>query len=317
MRGVILDFDTLSRGDLDLKPLKAALDSLSVHAATPAEQTAARLAEADVAITNKVRFDAGLLDVLPRLRLICIAATGTDIIDLAAAEAHGIAVVNVRDYCTASVAQHVFGTVLNLTLRLEEYRRLVAAGAWQRSGRFNLLDFPSRELAGKTFGVIGFGTLGRATALLAAAFGMRVVVAEHRGAPLRSGRVPFETVLAEADVLSLHCPLTAATRGLIGPAELDRMKPDALLVNTSRGAVIDEAALAGALAAGRLGGAALDVLATEPPPADHPLLALDLPNLLITPHIAWAAREARQRALDEIVVNIEAFRRGDGRNRVV
>jgi glycerate dehydrogenase len=182
---------------------------------------------------------------------------------------------------------------------------------------FNLLDFPVRELSGKTFGIIGYGTLGRAVADVARAFGMRVIVAERRGATARDGRLPFDTVLAEADVLSLHCPLDDATRGLIGADELARMKHDALLINTARGAIVDSAALAGALAAQQLGGAGIDVLPVEPPNADEPLIKLDLPNLVITPHIAWAALEARQRAIDEMAANIRAFRNGGTRNRVV
>lgn len=317
MRGVILDFDTLNRGDVNLDSLHSVLDALVVHDKTAPAEVEDRLAGVDVAITNKVRFDAALLARLANARLICLAATGSDNVDCAAAGKRGIAVANVRGYCTASVVQHVFAMTLALTLHLAEYRALIAGGAWQRSGQFNLMDYPVRQLAGKTFGVIGHGTLGGAVARVAEAFGMRVIVAERRGTSPRAGRHAFETVLAEADVLSLHCPLTPETRGLIGERELALMKPDAVLINTARGAVVDTAALARALTAGRLGGAGVDVLPTEPPPADEPLLALDLPNLLITPHIAWAAREARQRAIDEIAANIEAFQRGESRNRIV
>ncbi|HET7370630.1 MAG TPA: D-2-hydroxyacid dehydrogenase [Gammaproteobacteria bacterium] len=317
MRGVLLDFDTLDRDDLDLARLDAALDGLNVHGLTQPDAVAGRLGEAEVAMTNKVRFDAALLERLDRLRLICLAATGSDNIDLAAAKRRGIAVTNVRGYCTAAIVQHVFALALNLTQHLEGYRRLIAGGAWQHSGRINLLDFPARELAGRTFGIVGYGTLGQAVASVAGAFGMRVMIAERRGDKSRAGRAAFETVLAEADILSLHCPLTDATRGLIGKDALARMKPDAILINTARGAVVDTAALADALQAGRLGGAGIDVLPQEPPGDDEPLLRLDLPNLIITPHVAWAAREARQRAIDEMAANIRAFRAGEDRNRLV
>ncbi|HET7570321.1 MAG TPA: D-2-hydroxyacid dehydrogenase [Gammaproteobacteria bacterium] len=317
MRGALLDYDTLSRGDIDPAPLEAELDELEIFAASAPADVPVRLGGADVAIANKVRFDAALLDRLDGVSLICLAATGADNVDLAAARRRGIAVANVRGYCTGAVVQHVFGLALHLTLHLHDYRRLVADGAWQRSGRPNLLDFPVRELAGKTFGVVGYGTLGQAAADVARAFGMRVLVAERRGAAPRSGRTAFEKVLAEADILSLHCPLTDVTRGLIGAAELARMKPDALLINTARGALIDTAALADALAAGRLGGAGLDVLPKEPPDDDEPLLQRTLPNLIVTPHVAWAAREARQRVINEIAANIRAFREGGNRNRLV
>lgn len=317
MRATVLDFDTLDLGDVGTASLEAELDHLDLHAMTEPNAVAARLANADVAMTNKVRIDEPVINRLERVRLICVAATGADNIDVAAAARRGIAVANVRGYCTASLVQHVFALTLSLTLHLDEYRRLIADGAWPRSRHFNLLDFPVRELADKTFGIVGYGTLGQAVASVAEAFGMRVMVAERRGAEqLRPGREPLEGVLAEADILSLHCPLTDATRGLIGAAELARMKSDAILINTARGAVVDTAALADALAADRLGGAGVDVLPQEPPPADEPLLQLELPNLIITPHIAWAAREARQRVLDEMAANIRAFRAGQARNRL-
>lgn len=317
LRGVFLDLDTLDCSDIDLDPLREVLDEFVPHGATPVDVIAARLANAEVAITNKMKFNAALLARLDRLKLICLAATGTDNVDCDAAAERGIAVANIKDYCTAAVAQHVFALALALTVHLGEYRALVRSGAWQKSGQFNLLNFPIRELAGMTFGVIGYGKLGRAAARIAAAFDMRVLIAERRGQPPRDGRVPFEEVLAESDVLSLHSPLTPETRGLVGAAEFARMKPDAILINTARGAIVDNDALAAALKEGRLGGAGIDVLPSEPPPLDDPLLALDLPNLIVTPHIAWAAREARQRAIDEIALNIAAFRKGEMRNRVV
>jgi glycerate dehydrogenase len=207
--------------------------------------------------------------------------------------------------------------LLMLTQRLREYEGLVRAGAWQRGEQFCLLDFPIRELAGRTLGIVGHGALGRGVAHAATAFGMKVVVANRPGGNRQPGRVDLDELLPAVDVLSLHCPLTPATQGLIGAARLARMKPDAVLINTARGALVDSAALADALRAGRLGGAAIDVLAEEPPVHGDPLLAGDIPDLVVTPHVAWAAREARQRCLDELAANVEDFRRGGRRGRVV
>jgi len=317
MRGALLDFATLDRGDISLDCLSGTLDELAAYDMSRGSEIAARLADAEVAITNKIRFDAILIESLPQLRLICIAATGTDIIDLEAARQRGVAVANVRGYCTAAVAQHVFALVLALTQRLNEYRALTAGGGWQRSRQFNLLDFPLRELAGKNFTVIGYGALGRAAARIAEAFGMRIVVAERRGRSPRPGRVAFEEALRLGDVVSLHCPMTPGTRDLISSPQLSLMKPDALLINTARGGLVDSAALLAALQDERLGGAGIDVLPVEPPGDDEPLLSVERPNLIVTPHIAWAAREARQRAIDEIALNILAYRNGEERNRVV
>jgi glycerate dehydrogenase len=200
---------------------------------------------------------------------------------------------------------------------LREYDALVHSGAWQRGEQFCLLDYPIRELAGRRLGIVGFGALGRGVAHAARAFGMEVLVANRPGGEPAPGRLDLDELLPQVDVLSLHCPLTPATEGLIDRARLGRMNPDAVLVNTARGALVDGAALADALRAGRLGGAAIDVLPQEPPVDGHPLLAGDIPNLIVTPHIAWAAREARQRCIDEMAANVEDFRRGGRRGRVV
>jgi glycerate dehydrogenase len=212
--------------------------------------------------------------------------------------------------------QHVFGVLLLLTHKLREYDQRVRSGAWQRGEQFCLLDFPIRELTGRSFGIVGFGTLGKGVARVARTFGMNVVVANRPGGEREPGRVDLEELLGRADVLSLHCPLTPATEGMIGAAELARMKPDAVLINTARGALVDAGALADALRGHRLGGAAIDVLAQEPPVEGSPLLAADIPNLIVTPHIAWGAREARQRCLDEMAANVEDFLRGGRRGRV-
>jgi glycerate dehydrogenase len=215
------------------------------------------------------------------------------------------------------VPEHVFAVLLALRRNLIAYAAAAKNGEWSRAEAFCLHHWPIEDLAGSTLGVVGGGTLGQSVAKLGVAFGLRVLLAEQRGAPLRPGRVAFEQVLAEADVLSLHVPLTPATRNLIGAAELARMKPSAILINSARGGVVDDVALIEALRAGRLAGAAVDVLTTEPPPADYPLLGANLPNLLVTPHIAWASRQAQQKLADEVVANIAAFLRGERRNRVV
>ena len=207
--------------------------------------------------------------------------------------------------------------LLLLTQKLREYDQLLRSGAWQRGEQFCLLDFPIRELVGRRLGIVGHGTLGRGVAHAAAAFGMEVLVANRPGGDRLPGRVDLDELLGEVDVLSLHCPLTPATEDLIGAAQLARMKRDAVLINTARGALVDAAALAEALRGGRLGGAAIDVLSQEPPVDGNPLLAGDIPNLVVTPHIAWAAREARQRCLDEMAANVADFRRGGRRGRVV
>ncbi len=316
IKGVFLDLATLDRGDLDLGMLKGTLAHWDLYDATRPEEAAARIRDVEVVVSNKVVLDRPRLSQAPNLKLICVAATGTNNVDLAAARELGIAVTNVAGYATASVVQTVFGLILALTLRLPEYQRLVAGGAWQRSSQFCLLDFPFRELAGKTMGIIGFGTLGQAVARVAEAFGLRVLVAERPGGPPQSGRIPLEPLLGEVDILSLHCPLAANTRNLIGARELSLMKPDALLINAARGGIVDEAALAEALRAGRLGGAGVDVLSAEPPTQGNPLLEPGILNLIVTPHIAWTSREARQRLANEVAGNIRAFLAGEKRNRV-
>ena len=316
-RAVVLDLATITNGDLDLSALDAALPGWVGFPVTRPDELHARIADAEVVLTNKIRIDRAAFDAAPALRIVCLAATGTNNVDLDAARDHGVAVANLRAYCTASVAQHVFALILALTIDIPGYRRLLDEGAWRDSPQFCLLDYPVRELAGKVLGIIGFGELGRATARIGEAFGMSVLVAERPGTGASAGRVPLATLLARADVVSLHCPLTAATRGLIDADALRRMKPDALLINTARGALVDEAALAAALRAGRIGGAGIDVLSEEPPVHGNPLLDGTIPNLIVTPHIAWAAREARQRAIDEMAANARAFLTGETRNRVL
>lgn len=285
---------------------------------TAPSEVVARARDADVVLTNKVRLTREIIESLPRLKLIGATATGVDNIDIETARQRGIAVSNVRGYATSTVPEHVYALALALARNLHRYHAAVRAGAWSRAPVFTFHDYPMVDLAGGTLGVVGSGALGQAVARLGEAFGMRVLLAERRDAASpRPGRTAFAEVLREADVLSLHLPLNEATRHLIGRAELAAMKPSAILINTARGALVDPQALVDALKNGRLGGAGIDVLEQEPPPADHPLLANDLPNLIVTPHNAWAGRQAQQRLADEVIANIAAFQRGEARNRVV
>jgi glycerate dehydrogenase len=317
LRSVFLDFDTLGAGDIKTGSLTSILPGIELFPGSTPAEVSSRIAGCSVVIINKVRLDRAILGSAPDLRLVCLAATGTDNVDLQAARELGITVCNIRDYCAPSVVQHVFGLILSLTLRLNEYRKLLRAGGWGRSPHFCRLDFPTRELAGKTFGIVGYGNLGQAVAVVARAFGMRVVAAARDGTQRGDvSRLPLADLLAEADVLSLHCPLTPDNRHMIDGRALAAMHPDALLINTARGGLVDASALLGALRAGRIGGAGIDVLDAEPPADGNPLLDADLPNLLVTPHIAWAAREARQRALEQIAANVQAYQAGHPRNRV-
>ena len=317
MRAVFLDYDTVSHGDLNTASLAAAMPGLVLHGSTDGAQLAGRIADAEIVLLNKFALSRARLDAAPHLKLVCIAATGTDNVDLIAARERGIGVCNVRGYCSQSVMQQIWAMILSLTQHVPEYTRLAKDGTWGRSGIFTVLDQPIRELSGLTFGVVGWGELGRAAAKAAEAFGMRGIIANRPGGAPEEGRHDLDRLLALSDVVSLHCPLTAATRGLIGERELSLMKPDALLINTARGGLVDGKALASALKAGRLGGAGIDVLSQEPPVDGDPLLDPDIPNLVLTPHVAWAAREARQRCLDEMAANVEDFRVGGRRSRVV
>jgi glycerate dehydrogenase len=281
-------------------------------AATSPDQTVERLRDATIALTNKVRLGAAELAQLPRLKMIALAATGHDIIDLSACRQRGIAVSNIRHYAVHSLPEHVFALILALRRRLLEYRADVERGRWQQAEQFCSFDHPIRDLHGSTMGIVGAGSLGRATAALATAFGMRVMFAEHASSAAADlDFVPLERLLAESDVVSLHCPLTALTRNLIGLEQLGRMKPGAILINTARGGLVDETALVTALQRGLIAGAGFDVLSAEPPTLGNPLLELRLPNFILTPHVAWASDEAMQRLADQLIDNIECFIRGE------
>ena len=287
------------------------------HPQTSAADLPERLAGAHIAIVNKVRIDAKLLDQLPDLKMIAVAATGTDNIDLAACGARGIVVSNVQGYANTTVPEHVMALMLALSRRLIDYHNDVRAGRWAEAASFCFFDHPMIDLQGATLGLVGSGSLGSGVARRAEAFGMRVLWSERPGVTqVREGRRAFAEVLRAADVLSLHCPLTDTTRHMIDAAALRAMKRSALLINTARGALIDEAALADALRTGEIAGAAIDVLSKEPPARDHPLLAADVPNLVITPHVAWATQGAMRALADQVIENIEAFLAGAPRRRV-
>ena len=318
MEAVFLDFETVASPGLDLAALEAVTPDLEIFERTPAAEVAARIAGCSFVYLNKVRMTREIMEASPELRFIGLVATGVDNVDLEAARERGIAVANIRSYCTGAVVEHVFGVILTLAHSLHRYRDDVRAGAWQQSTSFCLLQHPIRELAAMTLGIVGHGELGQAVETMARAFGMDVRISERPGStdPATDGRMPFHKLLRVADVLSLHCPLTDNTRGLIGRGELALMKPDAILVNTARGGLVDSAALADALENGRIGGAAIDVLATEPPVAGDPLLDYRGDNLILTPHIAWATLEARRNAIRELAANVQAFLDGRPRNRV-
>lgn len=316
MKGVFLDLASLAEQDLDLSGFRTALSDWRSFPATAPDQCLAHIGDADVVVTNKVVLDDATLREAPAVRLVCVAATGYNNVAVDTARELGIVVSNIVGYATDSVVQHVFALILAHHTRLLDYTAAVRRGDWSRSERFCLLDYPVRELRGLTLGVVGFGELGQGVARVATAFGMNVMVAQRPGGERREGRHPLDEVLRQADVITLHLPLVDETHHLIDADALALMKPDALLVNTARGGIVDNAALADALRRGVIGGAAMDVLDVEPPPADHPLLAPDIPNLIVTPHSAWAGRQSRQNAVDETVANIRAFRDGQPRNRV-
>lgn len=307
-KAVFLDLASMGEG-LDLSGVEQVVENLVCHQRTSREQAAARMRGFPIVIVNKVVLDRETLEAT-RPTLICVVATGVNNIDLEACRDLGITVVNARAYGTDSVAQHAIMLMLALSTRLLDYHRAVQAGDWGRSAQFCLLDYPIRELNEKTLGIVGYGALGKRTAELGKAFGMKVLVAQRPGGRPQQDRVPVVDLLPRVDVLSLHCPLTEDTRNMIGTEELARMRPGSLLINTARGGLVDETALAESLRSGHLGGAGFDVLTEEPPKNGNPLLEPGIPNLIVTPHSAWGSREARQRILQQLVENIRAWRAG-------
>jgi glycerate dehydrogenase len=290
---------------------------ISFHRSAPNE-VVERIASADIVVTNKAPIRAVALAGAPNLKLVAVAATGTDIVDIAECRARGVTVSNIRNYAVHTVPEHTFALLLTLRRNILAYHRSVARGRWQEADQFCYFDYPIRELAGSTLGIIGDGVLGRAVADIARGFGLKVLFSDYKGTvgmgPLYT---PFETVLRTSDIITLHTPLLPSTHNLIAAPEFALMQRKPLLINTARGGLVDEQALCDALTSGRIGGAAFDVVTQEPPPADHPFLSLlERPDFILTPHVAWASDEAIQGLADQLVDNIDAFWEGRPRNVV-
>lgn len=311
MKICILDGYSLNPGDLDWSPVER-LGDVTLFDRTPADKIVERAADADIVLTNKVPFSADTLRQLPRLRFICVLATGYNIIDTEAAARQDVVVANIPAYSTMSVAQMAFAHILNITNHVASYAREVADGKWTNCPDFCFWDSALTELAGKTMGIVGLGNTGMATARIAVAMGMKVVALTSKSAdtlPEGITPAPLDDVLASADVVSLHCPLTPSTRHLINAASIAKMKPSAILINTGRGPLVDEQAVADALNGGRLAAFGADVLSQEPPRGDNPLLSAR--NCFLTPHIAWATLEARTRLMSTATENVRQFIAGE------
>ncbi len=316
MQGVFLDSKTLNQKDLDFSVITSTLKTWKLYQHTEPALVANRIHNADIIVTNKTSLTESMLKKAPNLRCICIAATGSDHVDVAAASRRGITVCNVVDYSTSSVIQHTIGLLIELASKISQYDDLVKQGVWVNNKYFCLQNYKTMELAGKVLGIVGYGVIGKGVAKVAKALNMKVLAAERPGKSMK-GRLPLDELLSRVDVLSLHCPLSPETTHLIGEKELAKMKKSALLLNVSRGGLVDELALARALLSGRLAGAALDVSSKEPPKYDSPLFSQPIPRLIMTPHVAWSTLEARQRLLQEIATNIRAFLAGAPRNVIV
>jgi len=315
MKAVFLDLATLGE-NVSTSSLQQAHTEWDFHLRTKPEQVVEYIADATIVVCNKVVISDEIMRHAESLKLICVIATGTNNVDLVAAKNCGIAVTNVTGYGTTSVVQHVFALLFALTTNLMNYDRLIRVGAWQQATAFCLFDFPITELAGKIMSIVGYGELGKGVARAAKAFGMKVLIAQGVGNNKGTDRLPLDELLPRIDVLSLHVPLAEKTKNLIGKDELALMRPDSLLINCARGGIVDEAALAHALKHGIIGGAGVDVLTAEPPTRGNPLLDPSIPNLIVTPHIAWASQQARQRLLDDVAKTIEEFHQGRIRNHV-
>ena len=316
MNLVVLDGHTLNPGDLSWDELQS-LGPCEIFDRTTPEQILPRAASAEIILTNKVVLNRETIMALPSLRYLGVLATGHNVVDTTAARERGIPVTNIPDYGTRSVAQHTFALLLELTHHTGYHAQSVRDGRWSRSADFCYWDFPLLELDGLILGIIGFGKIGREVAKIAQAFGLRVLIHSRTipaELPARMESVPLGELFSRADIVSLHCPLTPATNNLVNAPRLALMKPSALLLNTSRGPLVDEAALAVALNSGRLAGAALDVLSVEPPPLTNPLLTAK--NCVITPHLGWATRAARQRLMQIAVANLRTFLNGTPQNVV-
>ncbi len=316
MKAVLLDWATMGP-DLDVSEMRALLPDLTLYDETEPHEMAERIADADIVLGNKMLLRDTIMDGAPKLKFIGLTATGVDNVDVDAARERGIAVCNIRAYCTESVAEHVFGCLLGLAHNLGRYAADVRAGAWQDEDQVSFLAHPISELSGMTLGIVGFGELGQGVARIAKAFGMEVIVSARPGSDdVPDDRVAFDELLERSDVISLHCPLTDVTRGLFGADQFARMKSTAILINTARGALVDSQALVDALTGSEIRAAAIDVLPQEPPVDGDPLLDYEGDNLIVTPHIAWGTRRARQNAVDELTANIAAWLDGKQRCRV-
>jgi glycerate dehydrogenase len=310
---LFLDKASLYPEDLDFSLLADVADWQWFDNANP-DDIGVSLEQAEIIVTNKKLLDSDALKLCKNLKLICVAATGVNNVDVEAASGRGVKVCNVRAYATASVAQHVFSLILSLNRHLSSYSDSFTNGDWTHSDYFCHFGLPISDLENKTLGIVGYGELGRSVAEIAKSFGMQVLIAKRDENDTRENRVDLSFLLKTSDVVSLHCPLTADNYHMIGVDELAMMKSDAIIINTARGGLINESALLSALEAKAIAGAGLDVLEEEPPSADHALLNYYERNLIVTPHIAWASRESRQRLIDEVAKNIEAFKHGQARN---
>ena len=307
MRAIFLDFGSVTRGDMDCSALERAISPWQFHHNSCEAEVPERIRHAEVIVSNKVFISRAAIQAAKNLQLICVAATGYNNVDLIAAADHHIPVCNVRGYATASVAQHVMMLMLDLARHFVDYQALIKRGGWQASTFFCPLDFGIQELSDKKLGIIGYGELGQAVAKLAQAFGMQVLIAEHKNQQPRPGRMAFDAVLREADFITLHCPLSQHTHELISRREFELMKPSAYLINTARGGLINEMDLLECLNSDGIAGAAIDVIQGEPPGKDNLILRQQPRNLIVTPHIAWASKESRQRLLDLLAENIVNF----------
>ncbi|MGO3301103.1 MAG: D-2-hydroxyacid dehydrogenase [Pseudoalteromonas sp.] len=314
MNITVLDTATLAKSPLTKIEN---LGTVTCFDLTTPENVIAHSQNAEILITNKVVLNRDTMSQLPKLKLICVAATGTNNIDLEAAEELGIGVTNVAGYSTPSVVQHTFALITNLLGNTHRYINDCQQGAWQQSNMFCRLDYSFEDMSDKTLAIVGYGSLGKTVANVAQAFGLTVIIAERKDTPTREGRTEFNQAITEADIISVHCPLTEQSRDLISTKELQMMKPTAILINTARGGIINEADLAQALASNEIAGAGVDVLSKEPAQADNPLAQYRGDNLLLTPHIAWASKQSIARLIAEIALNIKAFEQSEARNRLV
>jgi len=314
MKGIFLDAVTIDHINMDMSGIDSVLSDLQINMVTSEDNILQQIHAKQVVISNKVNLDEKVLTAAKELKLVCIAASGMNNIDLSAAHDNKIVVCNVENYANESVAQHVFGLIINLLRNFPAYNVAIRNNEWHKSESFSLLSYNIESLSDKTLGIIGYGQLGKAVEKVAICFGMKVIVAERRDIPvnqIRAGRVPFEMVLEQSDIITLHCPLSSSTSNLISAAELKLMKSSSILINTARGGVVDELALYQAIKNGVISAAGIDVLKQEPPCSDSILLQENLTNLIVTPHIAWASKQSRQRLLDKVAQNIKYYITGE------